>query len=338
MQIDGSQHPWLGHQVPPFKLLLAVDDATGTVVEALFCEKEDSHKYFLLIQGLPQHLGLPLALHTDRHGVFRHTSGSGLPAGPTRFSRAMDELEIQMIFALSPQAKGRVERAAATFQDRLVAELRLSGTSSIGEANSVLEQFLPRYNRRFRVPAHCAEPAFRPLDPEVCLEQVLCFKYSRKVVKDNTVKFQLHTLQLLPGPERSSYVGAAVEVLEGPAGRLSVRREGRIIASQEAPPSPVFLRNSPGSSPTVLVVSSGTSGLGDRWAATLNPLGSRVYDEKNQAAIAGTAAQTGKLKVASVRKPTFLQRERWKAIQKARRKGMSLRAIERELGIHRGTI
>ena len=133
MQIDGSQHPWLGHQVPPFKLLLAVDDATGTVVEALFCEKEDSHKYFLLIQGLPQHLGLPLALHTDRHGVFRHTSGSGLPAGPTRFSRAMDELGIQMIFALSPQAKGRVERAAATFQDRLVAELRLSGASSIGE-------------------------------------------------------------------------------------------------------------------------------------------------------------------------------------------------------------
>ena len=152
------------------------------------------------------------------------------------------------------------------------------------------------------------------------------------------MKFQLHTLQLLPGPERSSYAGAAVEVLEGPAGRLSVLREGRIIASQEAPPSPVFLRNNPGSSPTVLVVSSGTSGLGERWAATLNPLDSRVYDEKDQAAIVGTAAQTGKLKVASVRKPTFPQRERWKAIQKARRKGMSLLAIERELGIHRGTI
>ena len=106
----------------------------------------------------------------------------------------MDELGIQMIFALSPQAKGRVERAAGTFQDRLVTELRLSGASSIGEANGVLEQFLPRFNRRFRVPPQYPESAFRTLDPELCLEQILCFKHHRKVAKDNTVRFQLHTL------------------------------------------------------------------------------------------------------------------------------------------------
>ena len=77
-----------------------------------------------------------------------------------------------MIFALSPQAKGRVERVAGTFQDRLVTELRLSGANSIGEANGVLEQFLPRFNHRFEVPPPYPELAFRPPDPELCLEQI----------------------------------------------------------------------------------------------------------------------------------------------------------------------
>ena len=118
---------------------------------------------------------------------------------PTQFSRAMEELRIQMIFALSPQAKGRVERTAGTFQDRLVTKLRLAGSGSIGEANRVLEQFLPRFNQRFGVPPQYPEPAFWPLNPELVLEQVLCFKHRRRVARDNTVRFQLHTLQLLPG-------------------------------------------------------------------------------------------------------------------------------------------
>ena len=223
IQVDGSHHPWLGDQAPPFTLLIAVDDATGTVVDALFCEQEDSRNYFLLIHGLVQRCGIPVALYTDRHAVFRHTPGAGLPGMPTQFSRAMGELGIQMIFARSPQAKGRVERTAGTFQDRLVTELRLAGGSGIGAANRVLEQFLPRFNRRFGVPQQHPEPAFRPLDPELCLEQVLCFKHRRRVARNNTVRFQLHTLQLLPGPERPSYAGATVEVLEGLDRRLSVR-------------------------------------------------------------------------------------------------------------------
>ena len=331
IQMDGSHHPWLGGQAPPFTLLIAVDDA-------LFCEQEDAHSYFLLIQGLVQHVGIPVVLYTDRHGVFRHTPGSGLPGMPTQFSRAMDELGIQMIFALSPQAKGRVERTGGTFQDRLVTELRLAGASGLGEANRVLEQFLPRFNRRFRVPPQHPEPAFRPLDPELCLEQVLCFKHRRKVARDNTVRFQLHTLQLLPGAERPSYAGAAVEVLEGLDGRLSVRHEGRIIPAQEAPPSPVFLRNGHGRSAPVPAPPSGAHGLGERWTAALEQLDSRVENERDPGAITGSAAAAGKPKAASPRKPTFLERERWKAIQKARRKGMSLRAIERELGIHRATV
>ena len=252
IQMDGSHHPWLGNQVPPFTLLIAVDDATGTVVDALFCEQEDSRNYFLLMQALMERCGRPVALYTDRHGVFRHTPGSGLPGMPTQFSRAMEELGIQMIFALSPQGKGRVERAAGTFQDRLVTELRLAEASSILEANRVLEHFLPRFNWRFGVPPLYPEPAFRPLGPELCLDQVLCFKHRRKVARDNTVRFQLHTLQLLPGAERPSYAGAAVEVLESLDGRLSVRHEGRLSRKRPSTTDPQVV---------VLVEIGGTLGV-----------------------------------------------------------------------------
>ncbi len=171
---------------------------------------------------------------------------------------------------------------AETFQDRLVTELRLAGTSSNGGANSVLERFLPRYNRRFRVPSRCSESAYRPMGSDLSLEQILCFKHRRKVARDNTVKFQLHTLQFLPEPERPSYAGAVVEVLEGLDGRLRVRHEGRIINAQEAPPSPVFLRNSHVHSAGVPVPPSGANGLGGHWTAILEPLDSRAEDEGGQ--------------------------------------------------------
>ena len=198
---------------------------------------------------------------------------------------------------------------AETFQDRLVTELRLAGASSIGEANSVLEQFLPRFNRRFRVPSQFPEPAFRSLGPEPCLEQILCFKHCRKVAKDNTVRFQLHTLQLLPGRERPSYAGTVVEVLEGLDGRLLVRLLGRIIASQEAPPSPVFLRNSHGHSASVPVPPSGANGLGEHWTAILEPLDSRAEDEGDQVDITESSPATSTPTIISPRKPTFLHRQ-----------------------------
>ena len=202
IQMDGSYHRWLGEAGLQFTLLLAVDDATGAVVNAVFCEHENSLNYFLLTQELVENYGAPVALYIDRHAVFKHTPGSGLAGAPTQFSRAMDELGIRMIFALSPQAKGRVERTAETFQDRLVTELRLAGAATIAEADSVLQGFLPRFNTRFAVPPQCPEAAYRPLALDVCLDRILCFKHRRKVARDNTVKFQLHTLQLLPEPER----------------------------------------------------------------------------------------------------------------------------------------
>ena len=269
VQIDGSYHRWLGDDGSQFMLLLAVDDATGRVASALFCEYENTRDYFLLMRGLIQRYGIPIALYTDRHSVFKHVPGGGLPSAPTQFSRAMDELGIQMIFALSPQAKGRVERVAGTFQDRLVTELRLADATTIEDARFVLKDFLPHFNERFGVPAREPEVAYRPVDKETCLDRVVCFKHSRKVARGNTVKYSQSTLQLLPGTDRPTYAGSKVDVLEGLDGQLIIEHEGRVIPSQEAPGRPETLRGVNGHS---LDASPDHNGLGSRWATVLASL------------------------------------------------------------------
>ena len=226
VQIDGSFHRWLRDGGPQFTLLLAVDGATGAVVNAVFSPEEDTRSYFTLMQGLIQRWGRPIALYGDRHGVFKFSGNPRHiqpPVEATHFSKAMEELGIQQIFARSPQAKGRVERVAGTFRDRLVAELRLADARTIDQANAVLQDFLPRYNTQFAVPPELAGPAYRPWCSQRPLEEILCFKHTRKVARDNTVKYQWRTPQLLPGTERPSYAGVQVEVLEHTDGRLQVR-------------------------------------------------------------------------------------------------------------------
>ena len=338
IQVDGSYHRWLGHHVLPFALLLAVDDATGIVVNALFCEQENTRDYLLLMRGLLQRYGIPVALYTDRHSVFKNVPGSGLARAPTQFSRAMDELGIQMVFALSPQAKGRVERTAGTLQDRLVTELRLAGATTIGEANVVLKEFLDRFNARFGVVAQHPEVAYRPLEPDACLDSVLCFRHSRKVARDNTVKYRWRTLQLLPGMERPSYAGTVVEVLEGLDGQLAVRYQGEIIPSQEAPPRPGILRSFNGSSSHGSVPRLDLNGLGRRWEAALAALDAEMdAGDADDTAVDNGTVRVRKTPAMQRRKPTPLQTARWNAVQKAKRRGLSIRSVARELGIHRDT-
>ena len=152
------------------------------------------------------------------------------------------------------------------------------------------------------------------------------------------MKFQLHTLQLLPEPQCPSYAGAAVEVLEGLDGRLSLQHQGRTIPVQEAPPNPVFMRTGNESSPHVDSRRSGPGHPARPWARTYSQLETHrsVGVAHDPIADRGTAA--GKVAAIAPRKPTFLQKARWKAIQKAKRKGMSIRGIARELGINRATV
>ena len=335
VQVDGSHHRWLGDDGPPFALLLAVDDATGTVVNGLFCEQENTRDYFLLMRGLIQRHGITIALYTDRHSVFKNVPGSGHAGAPTQFSRAMDDLGVQMVFALSPQAKGRVERTAGTFQDRLVTELRLAGATTMEEANVVLKEFLDRFNARFGVVAQHPEAAYRPLGPGVCLDTALCFRHSRRVARDNTVKYRWRTLQLLPGTERRSYAGAAVDVLDG---QLAVRYQGEIIPSQKAPPRPGILRSFNGSSSHRPSAHGGLNGLSGRWEAALAALDAQMdAGDADDTAIDNGAVRVRKAPAMQRRKPTPLQTARWNAVQRAKRRGLSIRGVARELGIHRDT-
>ena len=339
IQVDGSYHRWLGEDGPQFTLLLAVDDATGIVVNALFSELENTRSYFLLLRDLIRNCGIPIALYADRHAVFKYTPPSEAAGAPTQFSRAMDELGIQLIFARSPQAKGRVERMVGTFQDRLVTELRLAEAATIDDANRVLEGFLPRFNGRFKVPARESEVAYRAINEEMCLERILCFKYRRRVARDNTVRYRWRTLQLLPGTDRPTYSGAAVDVLEGLDDSLAVQHEGCNIPSQEAPPRPSVLRGFARRTTHSPIIHQPTNGLGTKWAAKLATLDAN-HDAEHPIATSGRngTGRVRKIVRQRLRKPTPLQTARWKAVQRAKRKGLSIRGIARELRIHRDTV
>src|SRR4030042_20517 len=184
LQLDGSPHAWLESRGPQLTLFLAIDDATGTVPYALFREQEDTLGYFELLKVIINRYGIPLGVYTDKDSVFRvergPSNGNKDSVPLTQFGRALRELGITHIFAHSPEAKGRVERANGTFQDRLVAELRLAGASTMEEANGVLEAFLPRYNERFGVPAAQPEPSYRLVVPGPDIDAVLCFKERRR--------------------------------------------------------------------------------------------------------------------------------------------------------------
>jgi hypothetical protein len=248
VQLDGSHHRWLEERGSWFTLLLAVDDATGTVPYALFQEQEDTEGYFRLLQGMIERRGVPLAVYTDRHAVFQSRRPgpdqalAGVGAQSTQWARALRELGVTQVFAHSPEAKGRVERANGTFQDRLVVELRLAGASTLAEANRFLGEFLPRFNKRFGAPADQPGLAYHLPEDGLDVESVLCIKERRRVARDNTVQYHGQTLQLFPGTDRPSYARARVEVQERLDGRLLVGYRGKVLTPGEAPPLAAELR------------------------------------------------------------------------------------------------
>ena len=211
-----------------------MDDATGAVAQAVFRTTEDTRGYLVLLEGLVRQWGIPLALYSDRHAAFKYNARQKpVPVETTQFARVMRELGIQQIFALSPQAKGRVERMLETFQDRLVTELRLASASNIDQASFVLQEYLTRFNARFSVAAEQPQTAYRPVPDGLSLIETICLKDTRKVARDNTVKYQWRVLQLLPGEERPSYAGLRVDVLERADGDLMIRYEREAVDFQE---------------------------------------------------------------------------------------------------------
>lgn len=255
LQIDGSPHNWLQERGPQMSLVGAIDDATGKVPYAVFREQEDSHGYFVLLQEIVKRQGIPLAIYHDRHSIFE-VSPDKLPSigeqleaktPVTQFGRLMAELGITAISALSPQAKGRIERLWGTFQDRLVSELRLAEVNTLEEANRFLECFLEHYNARFAVPPEQSGSAYRTAEG-LSLETLFCFKHERVVGADNVVRFLGRRLQILPSLERLSYARCCVDVHEQLDGTLKIYYQGHYLDIRPAPPEATRIRELVGAS------------------------------------------------------------------------------------------
>jgi transposase len=228
---DASRHDWLEGRGPELTLIGFQDDATSQILSAHFqLEAENTLGYLRAVHAMVTTHGVPLSLYRDRHGIFQrndpHWTLAEQLAGkqcPTHLGRALEELGIQQIPAYSPQAKGRIERAWRTCQDRLVSELRLAQARDLDSANYVLARFCADYNQRFAVPARDAQRDFRALPPRFDLARCLSFRYPRVVGLDHVITFGAHSIALPPLSSKRGYAGDTVE--------LSHRLDGRLLVS-----------------------------------------------------------------------------------------------------------
>jgi len=223
VQIDGSPFAWFEERGPACSLLVYIDDATGQLLELFFTPTETTFSYFAATRRYLERQGRPVAFYSDKHSIFRltnatATSGSGL----TQFGRAMTELDIEIICANSPQAKGRVERVNQTLQDRLVKELRLQGLSDQERANAYLPEFIADFNRRFSVPPTDPEEAHRPLLPTHNLARVFTLQTSRTISHNLTLQHHKVVYQLQQPSGSRAFRGARVLVLEDAHGHITL--------------------------------------------------------------------------------------------------------------------
>ena len=253
---DGSPHRWLGDDQPPITLMAAVDDADGELLDAFFIPQETSEAYLRLLRGVLLRHGIPVSIYQDRHSALRRNDDSWSLeeqlAGrqrPTQVGQALEDLGIHPIFALSPQAKGRIERLFGVLQDRLLAEMRLDGITTLEAANTYLERrWIRRYNRRFRKAPRSQDSAYRSRRG-VDLHKLLAFRYEAVVLNDNTVRLGGLTIDIPPGPQGRAYAKARVDVRQHLDGSWTVYYHDQAIA--QAPTSPVaeplrYLKSSTG--------------------------------------------------------------------------------------------
>jgi hypothetical protein len=227
VQIDGSEHAWFEDRGETCTLLAFVDDATSRLMQLRFVVSESAFDYFGATRAYLETHGKPVAFYSDKHNIFRVNNKGAIGGdGVTQFGRALSALNIDILCANSPQAKGRVERAFGTLQDRLVKELRLAGTATIEAANAWLPGFVHDYNKRFgRAPAN-AKNLHRPLTQADDLDEILAWREKRTVTRNLTLHYDRMMLLLEPTPFVRGLVRKKVEVVNYPDGRFAVQFEG----------------------------------------------------------------------------------------------------------------
>ena len=231
VQIDGSEHAWFEARGEMCTLLAFVDDATSRLMVLRFVASESAFDYFRAACDYLQRHGKPIAFYSDKHSIFRVNSKDAIGGeGVTQFGRALSELNIDIICANSPQAKGRIERAFGTLQDRLVKELRLAGISTVAAANAWLPGFITDHNGHFgRDPANTKD-LHRPLSAGEDLDEILAWREERTVTHNLTLHYDRMMLILDPTPLARGLVRRKVVVVNYADGRFAVQFNGMPLA------------------------------------------------------------------------------------------------------------
>ena len=231
IQIDGSDHRWFEDRGDPCTLLVFIDDATSTLMELRFVKSESTFSYFEALEGYLQNYGRPVAFYSDKHTVFRVAKEDAKGgARITQFGRALSELNIEILCANTSQAKGRVERANRTLQDRLVKELRLAGVSDMEAGNAFLAGFKSRFNAKFAKAPAKPDNLHRALNVEPDrLADVLCWRENRYVGKQLTFSYDRKRIMLEENELSRALVGKYVDTYVFVDGRFEVRSQGRSL-------------------------------------------------------------------------------------------------------------
>jgi len=224
VQIDGCEHAWFEDRGPKCTLLVYVDDATSRLMELRFVVSESAFDYFAATRSYLEHHGKPVALYSDKASIFRVVVAEAAKGtGITQFGRALSDLNIDIICANTPQAKGRVERAHLTLQDRLVKELRLRSISTLEAGNTYLPEFREDYNQRFAREPLGAHDAHRPLRDDEDLDLIFTWQEDRKLSRELTIHYNRVMYLVEPGPETLPLAGERCRVHEYQDGRVEVR-------------------------------------------------------------------------------------------------------------------
>jgi len=227
VQIDGCEHAWFEDRAPECTVLVYVDDATSRLMHVLFTGAESTFGYFEATRQYLERHGKPLAFYSDKASVFRVNQPSATGgAGHTQFGRALYELNIDGICANTAPAKGRVERAHLTLQDRLVKELRLEGISSIEAANAFMTTYMAGYNAKFAKEPRESHDAHRAIRRDEDLDLIFTWREQRKLTSNLTLHYE-RKLYLLPDtPQHRRYAGKYLDVYQYPDGKIEIRVAG----------------------------------------------------------------------------------------------------------------
>jgi Helix-turn-helix domain len=229
VQIDGCEHRWFEDRAPACTALVYVDDATSALKVVSFTNTESTFAYFEATRQYLKLYGKPLAFYSDKASIFRVNRLAAGAAPQTQFGRALYELNIDTFCANTASAKGRVERAHLTLQDRLVKELRLQKISTIGAANAFMPLYIADYNTHFAKEPRDPRNAHRAIRSDESLDDIFAWRELRKVTKNLTLHYERKLYLFEDEPENRRYIGKYLDVYQYPDGRIEIKAAATVL-------------------------------------------------------------------------------------------------------------